>query len=91
MRVILGKVSFWEVREATRASFSFGVGAGRRAGCGTGLAAGGGVTTIGGDTICSRGLPPRKARYCSLVSFGGVVTMKSKIDNIQISQFTMNE
>jgi len=81
--VILGKVSFWAVREATRAvreatraSFSFWVGPGGRAGCGTGLAAGGGVSTAGGDTICSRDLPT-KARYCSLVSFGGVDTGKS--------------
>jgi len=77
--VILGKVSFWAVREATRASFSFWVGPGGRAGCGTGLAAGDGVTTAGGDTICSRDLLT-KARYCSLVSFGGVDTGKSNIE-----------
>ena len=77
--VILGKVSFWAVREATRASFSFWVGPGGRAGCGTGLAAGGGVTTAGGDTICGRDFPPTKARYCSLVSLGGVDTGKSNI------------
>ena len=57
--VILGKVSFWAVREATRASFSFWVG------------------PLG--TICSRGFPPTKARYCSMVSFGGVDTAKSNI------------
>jgi len=28
-------------------------------------------------TIWSRGLPPTKARYCSMVSFGGVETGKS--------------
>jgi len=49
----------------------FWVGPGGRAGCGTGLAAGGGVTTAGGGTISARGLASRKARYCSLVSFGG--------------------
>jgi len=48
-------VSFWVVREATRASFSFWVGPGGRAGCRAGLAGGGGVTTAGGDTICSVG------------------------------------
>jgi len=74
--VILGKVSFWAVRVATRASFPFWVGPGGRAGCGTGLAGGGGVTTAGG-TICSWGFPPTKARYCSMVSFGGVDTGKS--------------
>jgi len=31
----------------------------------------------GGDTIWARGLPPTKARYCSMVSFGGVETGKS--------------
>jgi len=82
---------------ATRASFSFWVGPGGRAGCWTGLAAGGGATTGGGAAadgwgallagawawgaaaggkICARGLS-RKARYCSLVSFGGVDTAKS--------------
>jgi len=66
------------VREATRASFSFWVGPGGRAGCGTGLPAGGGVTTAAGDAIRSRDLPT-KARYCSLVSFGGVDTGKSNI------------
>jgi len=78
VRVIPGKVSFWAVREATRASFSFWVGHGRRVGCWTGLAMGGGETTAGGGTICARGLPSRKARYCSLVSFGGVDTGKSE-------------
>ena len=48
VRVILGKVSFWAVREATRASFSFWVGPGGRAGCRTGLAMGGGETRAGG-------------------------------------------
>ena len=50
--------------------------AGGRAGCGTGLAAGGDVTTAGGDTICGRDFPT-KARYCSMVSSGGVETGKS--------------
>jgi len=76
--VILGKVSFWAVRVATRASFSFWVGPGGRAGCWTGLAMGGGETTAGEGTICSRDLPT-KARYCSLVSLGGVDTGKSNI------------
>jgi len=40
----------------------------------TGVLAGG-----GGGTISSRGLPARKARYCSMVSFGGVVTGKSNV------------
>jgi len=40
----------------------------------TGVLAGG-----GGGTISSGGLPSMKARYCSLVSFGGVVTGKSII------------
>ena len=33
----------------------------------------------GGGTISSTGLPPMKARYCSMVSFGGVDTGKSNI------------
>ena len=40
----------------------------------TGVLAGG-----GGGTISSRGLPSMKARYCPLVSLGGVVTGKSNI------------
>ena len=28
-------------------------------------------------TNCSNGVPPTKARYCSMVSFGGVETGKS--------------
>jgi len=43
------------------------------AGCWTALTA----TAGGGDTIWARGLPPTKARYCSMVSFGGVETGKS--------------
>jgi len=39
------------------------------------------VTTIGvlAGTISSRGFPTMKARYCSMVSFGGVVTGKSNV------------
>ena len=66
IRVILGKASFRAVRVATRASLSFWVGAGGRA-------------TAGGDTICSRGFLLTKARYCSMVSLGGVDTGKSNI------------
>ena len=54
--MILGKVSFWEVREATRASFSFRVG-------------------------------PTKARYCSMVSFAGVDTGKSNIQERERENF----
>jgi len=44
------------------------------AGCWTALTA---TAAAGGDTIWARGLPPTKARYCSMVSFGGVETGKS--------------
>ena len=44
------------------------------AGCWTALTA---TAAAGGDTIWARGLPPTKARYCSMVSVGGVETGKS--------------
>jgi len=68
MRTIPVKsATFLAVRVARRVSFSFWVTT-------TGVLAGG-----GGVTISSRGLPPMKARYCSMVSFGGLDTGKSII------------
>ena len=40
------------------------------------------VTSIS-FTICSRDFPSRKEMYCSLVSFGGVVTGKSKCERVK--------
>ena len=56
------------------------------AGCWTALTA----TAGGGDTIWARGLPPTKARYCSMVSWGGVVTGKSNYGIPKSVQFMLN-
>ena len=59
--------TFLAVMVARRVSFSCLVTT-------TGVLAGG-----GGDRISSMGSGPRKARYCFMVSFGGVVTGKSNV------------